>query len=369
MPLADARSPRRRSAVPGKKPSASCAGCSAPSIPASTSTRTGSPFGGGWQPGSPRFRRKSRCGHMSAMVRSSTTFSPRHSAVCNSPSSPPVHLQSAYSVWAASGRRDSKDGGLSPRTRRHIHRILSSALSRAVEQQLIPRNPSEAFKKRLPKVERSEMATLTPEQSARLLDAVRHLHVYWPVLIALATGMRRGETLALRWKNVDLDRGTVRIVESLEQKRSGLRFKAPKTEKARAITLPAFAVDELRRLKREQAESLLMLGVRQTGDTLVCARRDGDPLQPQSLTHEFPSTWLGWSPISRGSDFMICATAMTRSFCSPECIRRWLRNVSGTRRSHHPRSIQPRHGNDARGRREPSRRRFPECYKHPLRPK
>jgi integrase len=132
------------------------------------------------------------------------------------------------------------------------------------------------------------MATLTAEQSALLLDAVRHSHVYWPVLIALATGARRGETLALRWKNVDLDRGTVRIVESLEQTRSGLRFKAPKTEKARAISLLAFVVNELRRLKLEQAEELLRVGVRQSSDTLVCARRDGEPLQPQSLTHEFP---------------------------------------------------------------------------------
>jgi integrase len=94
--------------------------------------------------------------------------------------------------------------------------------------------------------------------------------------------------LALRWRNADLDRGTVRIVESLEQTKSGLRFKSPKTDRARAVTLPSFAVEESRRLKREQAESLLLLGVRQTADTLVCARRDGKPLQPQSLTHEFP---------------------------------------------------------------------------------
>jgi integrase len=200
----------------------------------------------------------------------------------------PVHIQEAYNGWAAGGRRDGKEGGLSPRTRRHIHRILSAALVRAVEQQLIGRNPCDIFKKRLPKVERPEMATLSPEQSAQLLEAVRHSHIYWPVLIALATGARRGEVLAVRWRNVDLDRGTIRIVESLEQTRMGLRFKAPKTERARAVTLPSFSVEELRRLKREQAESLLALGIRQTANTLVCARRDGEPLQPQSLTHEFP---------------------------------------------------------------------------------
>jgi integrase len=131
------------------------------------------------------------------------------------------------------------------------------------------------------------MSTLTAEQAARLLDAIRRSRVYWPVLIALATGMRRSEILALRWRNVDLDGGCLRIVESLEQTKLGMRFKAPKSEKARAVTLPSFAIEELRRLKREQAEELLRLGVRLDGNTLLCARADGEPMQPRSLTHEF----------------------------------------------------------------------------------
>ena len=199
----------------------------------------------------------------------------------------PSHIQAAYTKWATEGRCDGKPGGLSPRTRRHIHRILEAALGRAVEQQVLARNPADAFKKRLPKVDRKEMTTLTMEQSARLLEAIQHNRVYWPVLLALATGMRRGEILALRWRNIDLERGTVRVVESLEQTKAGLRFKAPKTEKTRAITLPAFGVEELRRLKRQQAEELLALGIRQTGQTLACARLDGSPLPPRSLTHEY----------------------------------------------------------------------------------
>ncbi|MFZ0108998.1 MAG: tyrosine-type recombinase/integrase [Pseudolabrys sp.] len=51
--------------------------------------------------------------------------------------------------------------------------------------------------------------------------------------------------------------------------------------------MPAFCIEELRRLKCQQGEELLMLGVGQTGETLVCARADGEPLQPQSLTHQF----------------------------------------------------------------------------------
>jgi integrase len=200
----------------------------------------------------------------------------------------PAHIQTAYAKWASGGRRDGKAGGLSPLTRRHIHRVLRAALARAVEQQIIARNPADVFKKRLPKVERKTMQTLTPEQSAALLGGVKHTRVYWPALLALSTGMRRGEILALRWKNADLDRGLILVVESLEHTKAlGLRRKETKTGKARSITLPAFAVEELRRLKRQQAEELLRLGVRQTGETLVCGRSDGEPQQPRSLTHEF----------------------------------------------------------------------------------
>ena len=106
-------------------------------------------------------------------------------------------------------------------------------------------------------------------------------------MLALATGLRRGELLALRWKNVDLDRGTIRVVESLEQTKAGLRFKFTKSEKGRGVALPSFAIAELRRHKQAQAQTLLALGVRQSGDTLVCGRVDGQPKQPASLTHEF----------------------------------------------------------------------------------
>ena len=102
------------------------------------------------------------------------------------------------------------------------------------------------------------MAVLTTEQAARLLDHIRHQRVYWPVLIALSTGMRRGEILALRWRHIDLDRGAAQVLESLEHtKVGGLRFKRPKNNRTRGISLPDFAVEELRRRKREQAEELL----------------------------------------------------------------------------------------------------------------
>lgn len=93
-------------------------------------------------------------------------------------------------------------------------------------------------------------------------STIKHTRVYFPVLLALATGARCGEVLASRWRNVDLEWGVLRIVESLEQTKSGLRFKAPKTEKVGAVSLPVFAVGELAEFKRRQAEEFLKLGIR-----------------------------------------------------------------------------------------------------------
>ena len=114
-------------------------------------------------------------------------------------------------------------------------------------------------------VKRKPIAALTVEQSRQLLSAIRHTTTYWPVMLALATGLRRGKLLALRWRNVDLNAGTLRVVESLEQTKAGLRFKSTKSGEGRGVPLPSFAMAELHRHKQAQAEALLALGVRQSG--------------------------------------------------------------------------------------------------------
>jgi integrase len=192
----------------------------------------------------------------------------------------PTKIQETYN---ALHRRNGEP--LSPSTRRYVHIILKAALTRAVEQNVLARNPADVV--RPPQIERTEITTHTVEQSAHLLELIKHMHVYWPILLALTTGMRRGEILAIRWKNIDLDRGVARVVQSLEQTKEGLRFKDAKTHRNRAINLPPFVVEELHRFKRRQAEQLLRVGVRQTGETLVCCREDGEPKKPRSLTHEF----------------------------------------------------------------------------------
>ena len=196
----------------------------------------------------------------------------------------PAAISSAYAKALAGGRR-KRSGGLAPRTVHHMHRILRQALQQAVRWQILVRNPADLVKP--PRVERAKSTTLSAEQAAQLLGALAHSRVYWPTLVALATGMRRGEVLALRWQHVDLERGVLEVVESIEETKTSLRFKPPKNGKTRAITLPAFAVAELRRLKLEQAQELLRLGIRQTGATLVCGRADGEVHKPLALTYEF----------------------------------------------------------------------------------
>jgi integrase len=197
----------------------------------------------------------------------------------------PMAIQQAYNGWEREGRKDGKLGGLSPRSRLYIHRVLKQALKYAIQLQILGRNPADAVKP--PRQKKIAITTLTIEQSTTLLDAIRGALLYWPVLLALTTGMRRGEILALRWKNVDFEKKAVRVVEALEQTGTTVRFKAPKTEKGRAILLPEYAVEELKGLKEKQAEKLAERGIQQTGETTVCARFDGTPMWPSSLTHEF----------------------------------------------------------------------------------
>ena len=126
--------------------------------------------------------------------------------------------------------------------------------------------------------------------TARLLQAVEGMRLYMPVLLAVMTGMRRGEILALRWQDTDLEKGLVAVRRSLEQTRDGLRFKQPKTGKGmRSVALPGIAIQVLRRHRTEQAQERLKLGPAYEDNDLICPRPDGSPWPPDSLSTAFAS--------------------------------------------------------------------------------
>lgn len=196
-----------------------------------------------------------------------------------------IHIDSAWSKLRQEGRKDGK-GGLSAQTVKHCHRLLRQALSRGVKWQLIGRNPSDDVE--TPRVIKKDLVVLDAEKTADLLNALRETHFYMPTLISVTNGLRRGEVLALRWKHLDFFTGNMAVLQSLEQTKKGLRFKEPKSKKPRHVAMPKLLVTELGIHKLQQAEALLKIGIRQTDETLVCCCYDGEPMDPENLSRQFP---------------------------------------------------------------------------------
>jgi len=196
----------------------------------------------------------------------------------------PAHISAVYAKALTSGRLDG-NGGLSPRTVNHMHRVLRGALQQALRWQLLARNPSDAVKP--PKVERRQMRVLDADGTIDLIEAARGTAMFVPIVLGVRCGMRRGEVVALRWRNVDLDRGQISVVASAEQTERGVREKETKSGRGRTIVLSATEIEELRSHRLQQAQGLLALGVRLTDDHHVVAQEDGQPLQPRSLSNAF----------------------------------------------------------------------------------
>jgi integrase len=180
--------------------------------------------------------------------------------------------------------------GLSPRTVGHVHRLLHRVFGHAVKWGVTANNPVTSADP--PVVERTEIEILGPAQIKAVLLGLKGRPLYPIAVLGLATGMRRGELAALRWKDADLDGGKVRIEQSLEQTKGGLRFKAPKTKAGRrAVTVPPSVVSELRVHWRRQQEHRLALGLgKASDDDLVFARPDSSPYPPDSLTFDWART-------------------------------------------------------------------------------
>ena len=197
----------------------------------------------------------------------------------------PIHIETAWSAALESGRIDGK-GGLSPITVAHVHRLLKQALKKAVKWKMLATNPADMVD--APKVGQREIAVLTETELADLINAVKGTALYMPVMLASTTGLRRGEVLGLRWKDIDLDRGTLTVTQTLGQARSLLYFKPPKTKAGRrTVTLPTITIEALRMHKIRQLEERLKLGLGRDDGGLVFTRPDGQPVIPASFSRTF----------------------------------------------------------------------------------
>jgi len=176
--------------------------------------------------------------------------------------------------------------GLSAQTVQHVHRSLSQALAHAVRLGVLFKNPAQQVKP--PKPDRREIRILGKDEIGTLLKSAKEGWLYLPVLVAVTTGLRRGELLGVRWSDLDLNAGTLTVNQSIERIKGELTFKAPKTKTSRrSITLPALTIQALQEHRAVQAQERLKLGLGRDPRSLVFTRADGLPVDPDSLSKAF----------------------------------------------------------------------------------
>jgi integrase len=171
---------------------------------------------------------------------------------------------------------------LSPRTVVQVHRVLHAALASAVRWGVLGRNPGGVAEP--PRFERGEVRALGEAEIQALLRAAHGTRYYVPVLLALGCGLRRGEILALRWEDINLNAGTIRVARATEQTRGGIRVKETKTGRIRVVVMPALIAEALRRQRTEQAAMRLRLGPMWEQAGLVCPNTTGKLWTPRDFT-------------------------------------------------------------------------------------
>jgi integrase len=185
----------------------------------------------------------------------------------------PEHIQTAYKAIGAKG--------LSPTTVLHCHRILRQALQHAVKWQVLARNPADAADP--PRPNRYEIPMLDPGQIAHLLACARETEHGPLVELALMTGLRQGELLGLRWQDVDLEAGNLRVTRSL-QRLDGLHFREPKTRGSRrSVALSPGTVLLLREHRADQRAARQLAGGAYEDHDLIFATAIGTPIDPRNL--------------------------------------------------------------------------------------
>lgn len=206
-----------------------------------------------------------------------------------------TRLTALYRKLEESGRRDHKDGdGLAPRTVRYLHTIVHAALGDAVQVGLLAVNPADKAKPPTAAQAASpELHYWEPAQLRAFLgwcDRDRDdLLVAWQLLAS--TGMRRGEALALRWKDVDLERGVVSVRRNavlVREHGAGEKVivKPPKSGKARVIDIDPRTVAALK-AQRALLASIDLQAAR--GDAVVLPARDGGVRHPERFSRTFLS--------------------------------------------------------------------------------
>jgi integrase len=197
-----------------------------------------------------------------------------------------VQLQklTAQQVQALYARKVKE--GFSSSVIRTMHGLLHKALDQAVSWKLISNNVCDGVS--LPRAVRHEIHPLTKEQAQKLLETAQGHRLEGLLTVALATGMRRGELLSLRWQDVNIDDMSLQVRRTVGKFKGGYVENEPKTSKSRRrIVLPQFVVDVLKQHRIHQLEGRLRAGEAWIDRDLVFCNANGDYIPFTSLTTMF----------------------------------------------------------------------------------
>ena len=184
----------------------------------------------------------------------------------------PAHAQRFY--------REKLDSGLSARTVQYLHTLLRKALKQAVKWGLIPRNVTDAVD--APRSAKKETKYFSFEQVKAFLKVASEDRFWALYVLAFSTGLRRGELLGLRWEDLDLERGVLRVRRSLTP--DGKSYNQPKSAKGRrSVQLTTGAVEAPERHKMKQDREKPCLGSLWQEQGLVFPSSIGTPFNPSNL--------------------------------------------------------------------------------------
>jgi integrase len=230
----------------------------------------------------------------------------------------PAHLQAFY--W------DRIDAGLSPATVRYLHSLLHRSLKQALRWNLVHTNVAKAVDP--PKIPRKTMQALSPEQARIFLHAAREDHLEAMYVLAVHCGLRQGELLGLRWEDVDLEAGTLRVSRTLSRTKDGPSFTAPKTANSRrTVRLTSGAIEALKRHSEQQAGDIVRMDTLYRDQDLVFASEIGTPLNRHNVNYRSfkPLLERAGLPNIRFHDLRhTCATLLLAKGVHPKFVQELL---------------------------------------------
>lgn len=200
----------------------------------------------------------------------------------------PLRVSALYTELLRDGRRDGR-GGLAPKTVRNIHLMLHKALADAHRWELIARNPAEQVTPpgNGKDTSNGELRTWTAAELRCFLDSMRNKKHFAAMYLTAMTGMRRGEVLGLRWRDVHFRESTISITQTLISVAYEIRISKPKTQRSRrSISIDRSTMEVLDQHRERTIAEAEYPGAGE-GDPLVFCKPDGSPYHPDWFRQVF----------------------------------------------------------------------------------